>query len=178
MPQFRITGDTLLLNPVIDIVWIDTFVKNPNIRKMLKVLDIRLNELCVHRFEKKHKNISKFKTFSQRQGKIFRINNEFTAKLNELFQQWFKLSKNLWCIKIIRRLTNLIVFDDDEEEKEENKKIGFGDKSPFAKWDPPPQTPYISHFMMAKMQDPPGVWILNAYGDLNKLLLPEMPLGG
>ncbi|ETO25340.1 hypothetical protein RFI_11797, partial [Reticulomyxa filosa] len=110
IPRVKITGNTLLLEPVIDITWIDAFVRSPNIKKTLKALDIRLNELSMKHFENKHKDIPKFKTFQQSQGKIIRINNEFCSKLEELLQQWFRICRNLWSIRLIRRLTNIIVF--------------------------------------------------------------------
>ena len=109
----------LSLEPMLDIMWIDKFLKNANIGNTIKEINIAFNELCTDNFERANPNCGMFfypndQEFA-RHGKILRITNDFKAKFQQMMINWFEHCPKLQTVRLIRTLLNLndTTHDDD-----------------------------------------------------------------
>merc|ERR1712154_26452 len=93
--------------PLIDILWIDSFMNSPAIKQTIQELHITFNELSTATFEKKRTSTPKFiRRNHLNLGSILRINKTFKDEIEELIMSWFGQCSNLTQLRMIRYITS------------------------------------------------------------------------
>eukprot|EP01083_Nonionella_stella_P125611 379922_1 len=187
-----------LMEPILDIWWIHQFLTSKNIKKSIRSVKLTFNELSTKKFENATASPPKYTRWNQAHGQILRICDGFKMAVEQLIMSWFAHCPQLIECRMLRQLSTMHTMDsfntrynqkssrDQSNDYHHNYRNAidfdcdiscFDDDESYLNHADPNHIHHLVQFSIKKWKIDNLQYKGDVVGELDKLLMPEIPIG-